>query len=119
MIALLKQWQCRMCSPCCQVFVNNVVRFQALHPRGNLCCHVHQSTVTREYHLEFNSISEAREGMNLFMLQHTLGIFKLGLQTDTLRLTGLQTDTETHSPQGWNVRQWRARGLSYVVLKKL
>ena len=34
-------------SPCCQVFMNKVERFQALHPGGNLRGHVHQSTVTR------------------------------------------------------------------------
>ena len=33
------------CQPCCQVFVNEVKGFQALHSRGNLCCHVHQSTI--------------------------------------------------------------------------
>ena len=33
------------CQPCCQVFVNKVKGFHCLHSRGNLCCHVHESTV--------------------------------------------------------------------------
>ena len=33
------------CQPCCQVSMNKVKGFQALHSRGDLCCHVHQSTI--------------------------------------------------------------------------